>query len=699
MVRPCAENVQVDTGVVGDENAHHNIQMPAVEMGKVNSIPCRRAMTPRERKSFTPSDAGRAVEEARFQKEHGEPLGTTRSRSTIDFGYVQPQEGDDKFSRSLRLPFYKPTPSRFDGRDGDASVQCASPRPMTPVKRASTPVKREKCVAAPTAVPGPTVDFGYVSPAEGDDFSRALRTASDQCKPWRPSKTVGSAPNLSPRRERKSTASDVSPSEAVRSSTPNRSKAWKPMTTVASAPNFSPRRERTQSEMTASSAPTVSPQRKRAPIVTSEPSTAVPVASNASPAKDAEVSTPAARASQLSPAAKECQAPVAEDVEVSTKECKPAAVSAQPVDKVLSPHRACVTSPIATGHTPECEVPAPNTPPAASQPQEIRLQAAVAEPKNKADSPDFFKNVPISSLARQRPSSAKGRERAAAAAPDSLRQAVARSHVAPQPAAAKGSERPATPERKVQERPTSAKGRERPATPERKVQERPASAKGKERAVGTSAAWSACSPPGRLQQRPASAERKVQARPASAERKVKPVLQERAASVERKVKPASPDVPVCARVLPDGTESADKAGPQRRSIAAMQKHLARQGAASPRLQHSASAAPELPKKQTDAPISKSVSAAKFFDTRERAALAKHLERAAAKTAAATAAASVPQKHQKPQAPVDAGSLVKTMQDKRRMRQGEASSPDASTTKLQPSAAQPAKPERVPLAAR
>jgi len=646
MVRPCNENVQVDTGLVGDENTHHNIQMPAVEMGKVNSIPCRRALTPRERKSFTPLDAGRAVEEARFQKEHGEPFGTTRSRSTIDFGYVEPQEGDDKFSRSLRLPFYKPTPSRFEGRDGDASVQCASPRPTTPVKRASTPVTREKCVTAPTAVPGPTVDFGYVSPAEGDDFSRALRTASDQSKPWRPSKTVGSAPNLSPRRERKSTASDVSSSEAVRSSTPNRSKAWKPMTTVASAPNFSPRRERTQSDTTVSSAPTISPQRKRAPTVTSEASTAVSGASNASPVKDAEVSTPAARASQLSPAAKEC-APVAEDVEISTKECDPAVASAHPVDKVLSPQRACVTSPLAAGQTPECEacatsplaagqtpeceVPAPNTPPASSQPQGAKLQAAVAEPKTKADSPDFFKNVAISSRARQRPSSAKGRERVDAAASDSLRQAVVRSNEAPQ-------------------RPAATKGRERPATPERKVQERPASAKGRERAVATSAAWSACSPPGRLQQRPASAER--------------------------------------------------KAGPQLRSIAAMQKHLARQGAASPRLQHSASAAPELPKKQTDAPISKSVSAAKFFDTRERAALAKHLERAAAKTAAATAAASVQQKHQKPQAPVDAGSLVKTMQDKRRMRQGgEASSPDASTTISQLSAAQPAKPERVPLAAR
>jgi len=205
-------NMTQDVASVGDENANNNIQTSHSVKAK-NPTPCRTAMTPRQRNSIC-SDPDKIVKEARFQKEV-EPFGR-RTRSTVDMGYMEPHEGRDNFSKALRKGFYKPAPTITDKRetptiivDEEVSVQSCqvsvqSPRVslQSPRMRPMTPTRKDSCGTPSTA------DFGYVSPTEGDQFARSLRPSTpERSKTWKPTSTVPSAPNLSPRRERISSTS------------------------------------------------------------------------------------------------------------------------------------------------------------------------------------------------------------------------------------------------------------------------------------------------------------------------------------------------------------------------------------------------------------------------------------------------------------------------------------------------------------
>jgi len=209
-------NFKMDAWNPGDENTNHNVQTSPVLMAK-NSVPCRRAMTPRQRNSIC-SDPDQIVKEARFQKEVV-PFGQ-RTRSTVDIGYMEPivNEKFEKSSRDLRGTFYKPTPiitekgeAHTIAADEELSVSSPRVRPQSPRVsgqspriRPMTPTKKEKCGTPVTA------DLGYVSPAEGSKFACSLRPSTpERCKTWQPSLTQGTAPNLSPRRERRSSTGTI----------------------------------------------------------------------------------------------------------------------------------------------------------------------------------------------------------------------------------------------------------------------------------------------------------------------------------------------------------------------------------------------------------------------------------------------------------------------------------------------------------
>lgn len=131
----------------------------------LNPTPCRKVLTPRERKC--PSSGG-AADEARFQV-RGETFGEQAHRSSVDLSYIEPRESEDQWSRSLRF-------------------QTACERPRTP----------SKCGSILTAqTPSSIGAADCMSPPEGAlEFARLLRTTPSP-KKLRPLVNAGT-PNFSP---------------------------------------------------------------------------------------------------------------------------------------------------------------------------------------------------------------------------------------------------------------------------------------------------------------------------------------------------------------------------------------------------------------------------------------------------------------------------------------------------------------------